>query len=436
MPKKLMLHIILLLLLAPLQAQTNTEGLYKYFRAHSFLKQNTYLANPAFTSSIANNVNIGLVSRHETVGFNNSPSLNVLGYSGSSNDKIGAGIGLFQETRGVLISNGAIANYAYKVQLNQNSDITLGFNFILNKTDLDRAKLITTQPDPTLTNFNPSLIAVLQPGIDVRMGSFNVGVHLKDAVDYNLKTSEFITPIGDKIVSGHLMYTRNLGSSIYLLEDSSIRSFINLNNNEFSAYTGTILFDAPRLGWMQVSYDDAFGLMAGIGFNLSNKIAISYNYENGNIPFGRSMEIGIIYQFKKNISRPRRIKRQPKKLSNSTLEKIKESIIPKKKDTVQKVIEKPKPKTEPRIRRIINEPSIDPGFYLIVNVFAVEENANRFIKKLKEEGLNANFFINPETNYRYVFIYKANEKEEVIEKFKTDMDGKYPDEKWILEVKN
>ena len=71
-----------------------------------------------------------------------------------------------------------------------------------------------------------------------------------------------------------------------------------------------------------------------------------------------------------------------------------------------------------------------------MNVFAVEDNANRFIKKLKEEGLNANFFINPETNYRYVFIYKANEKEEVIEKFNTDMDGKYPDEKWILEVKN
>ena len=47
---------------------------------------------------------------------------------------------------------------------------------------------------------------------------------------------------------------------------------------------------------------------------------------------------------------------------------------------------------------------VGSGFYIIANVFERPSNANRFVKELNAKGLNASYFINPENNYRYVYI--------------------------------
>ncbi|MEM9144178.1 MAG: type IX secretion system membrane protein PorP/SprF, partial [Bacteroidota bacterium] len=48
----------------------------------------------------------------------------------------------------------------------------------------------------------------------------------------------------------------------------------------------------------------------------------------------------------------------------------------------------------------------ETGFYIIANVFANPKNANRFVKLLNSYGLNASYFINPENNWRYVYLKK------------------------------
>jgi len=49
---------------------------------------------------------------------------------------------------------------------------------------------------------------------------------------------------------------------------------------------------------------------------------------------------------------------------------------------------------------------IGSGYYIIANVFANTSNANRFVKQLNAIGLNASYFVNPENNYKYVYLKK------------------------------
>lgn len=77
---------------------------------------------------------------------------------------------------------------------------------------------------------------------------------------------------------------------------------------------------------------------------------------------------------------------------------------------------------------------ITPGFYLIANVFGNPNNADAFLAKLKSLGLDADYFINPQNNYRYVYVAHLSTYQEAKDLFQNKLGGKYPDEMWILKM--
>ena len=84
--------------------------------------------------------------------------------------------------------------------------------------------------------------------------------------------------------------------------------------------------------------------------------------------------------------------------------------------------------------RVINIDAVDEGYYIITNVFAVPSNASRFVKRLKEKGLDADFFINPDNNYRYVYIKKHNSWNSALATYYSNVDNTYFDDMWIMRV--
>ena len=78
------------------------------------------------------------------------------------------------------------------------------------------------------------------------------------------------------------------------------------------------------------------------------------------------------------------------------------------------------------------ESSVLKTHYLIVNVFAKESNATKFVASLNKRGLQANYFINPKNNYKYVFISKDNNFEETKKQYSSKMNGKYKEAAWIM----
>ncbi len=85
--------------------------------------------------------------------------------------------------------------------------------------------------------------------------------------------------------------------------------------------------------------------------------------------------------------------------------------------------------------KTFNIDGIGSGFYIIANVFANPNNANRFVKELNAKGLNASYFINPENKYRYVYLKKHQEWTTALTTYYSQLDNTYVDPIWIMRVK-
>lgn len=78
---------------------------------------------------------------------------------------------------------------------------------------------------------------------------------------------------------------------------------------------------------------------------------------------------------------------------------------------------------------------VDSGYFIIANVFANANNANRFVRLLNSQGLNASYFINPENNYRYVYLKKHNSWNNALVSYYSKLNNAYDDKMWIMRVK-
>lgn len=79
---------------------------------------------------------------------------------------------------------------------------------------------------------------------------------------------------------------------------------------------------------------------------------------------------------------------------------------------------------------------LDSGYYLIANVFAVPQNANRFVALLNSLGLSASYFINPENNYRYVYLKRHDDWSNALISYYTKLNDAYDDKMWIMRVRS
>lgn len=76
----------------------------------------------------------------------------------------------------------------------------------------------------------------------------------------------------------------------------------------------------------------------------------------------------------------------------------------------------------------------EPGFYIIANVFSEPAFADDFIQKLKKQGINAHYFINPKNNFRYVYLKKHSDWSEALITYYTNVDDTYFEEIWIMNI--
>lgn len=171
-------------------------------------------------------------------------------------------------------------------------------------------------------------------------------------------------------------------------------------------------------------------------------------------------EIEKIAEVKKTKQEPKPVvtsKPEPKKepstpiAKNETVVKKEESKASVKPDvaTVTKIAEV-KPKTNPVVIapetvkteipkenksvEVLNDIDSPKGYYLVVNVFNERVNAARFMKSLRDKGLNPNYFTNPANNYMYVYLGYVTSREEAEKLIENKLNNLYTEETWILVV--
>lgn len=458
--RKLLFIIIFALTSISISAQTDTSDEF-IMPSQTFMRFNRHLVNP--TMSIFNTYKSEYVAYHRNQWFDyeESPKTYMVNYSGNNYENSGYGLGVYQQEFGVWKSFGAVVNYAKGVRLNEETILSLGFNMVYFNAGLNRGKIITGEADPFLDQYDATNLLMLNPGLSIQFGKFNFGVYGDNLVDYNFSTSEMQTKFGEKTVSTHLSYIHTLENASNLFENSSLTfltrgRYIAMEDFDYSA---GILYNVPRAGWAQASYSDFYGVSGGLGINISQKIALGYNYEKG---FGSAVtNLGATHElflaltldsneeFSAYTKKPKVDKKEEaERIKNQTLEQeeidrfkqniYNQTIVETNSTTVKKLEEFVLNAETDNINYLLlpeKNTGIKKGYYVIATIYKEKTKATKFITELKKKGLNkSGFFKTSGNQWNYVYIERFDSYDAAKKAYQTKFNNKYPETMWILPI--
>ncbi len=267
------------------------------------LKFNRYAINPTFSFVREQNKYISFTNKRQWAQFSDAPQSYLFSYSGRFSENIGAGVGLFQQNFGVLTTFGGILNFAYNANIGRESNLTFGLNIGAYQSGLNQGRVVVNTPDPSLQNVPSNFLITVNPGINYGTDFFDFGVSINNLVSYNLSESQIIEENPEQGLQAHVMYTGYMNSRGFF--DNS--RFSTLIRSEFkkdqTVISGLAMLNIPKGVWAQAGYNTLYGASVGVGINVTNNIAIEYNYEQsmGDFSeFGSSHEITLAYRFNKN----------------------------------------------------------------------------------------------------------------------------------------
>lgn len=432
--------------------------------SQNLLKFNRSLFHPAFSYVWQETQDLSIYSRIQWVEIDNSPKSYFFNYTGVVSEQVGTSLSLFQQNVGILTNFGVIVNGAYSIPLADNVSLTMGVNIPIFRTALINSFEVSN--DPTLANFEESVVVIAQPGINLSIGRFDIGIYGQNLVDYNLKTSESLTSFDEKTFSAHFIYSHPINSRVRFLDQGTLRIAATglIEGSNASQLGTTVLLDLPDYGWFQAGYNgfsgfrnEFKGYSVGAGFKISPEISAGMVYEKGtNVSslLGPTYEITVSYSFvsKKQRNRGNNRKKKTKyrsksaKTSNNAKSKIPAqgtTELTKKEDTNTKVntiddfknsLKTKYENTETLQLRAVD--GVKEGFYVVANVFANKSNFNRFMVNLAKKRLSPKYFYDSDRKYYYAYLGRYDSEDEAEKARASQFDGRYLEELWVLGVTN
>lgn len=476
MSKKITICILFLLVKLFVFSQSLPVDEYNSFSSRSFLKFDSFFTVPTFSLMNYEGQTVGLVSRVSNTQFEDSPQLHVLNYSGKLSERAGVGFAVFQQSVGVFRDFGAIANYAYQLQMGYESSLVLGFNFFYSKRGVNRSVVLSSTPDALVSNYQDKSVVAFQPAATFIYQDFYGGIFLENLLDFNLKDSGMVTEFSNKTISAHVGYGRTFERANGLFSDAqlNVMGVARFSKKDKFSYAGNALINLPRAGWLKAGYDNLFGFNAGLGVNISERLSIGYAYEQQE-SLGATNEFGIIYKFgdyepRRRRRSPRRKKRKVQVVLPTKKDKKKAKQLAEAKDSIKKLnitIDQilkgnPRPviiRDTIVIRdtiRIGEEKTINPDvtptkpveeakdtslkrsnkkpwrqqyvvtgggggtmYYVAIDQYKDQQKAQELVKKYERKGVKARYVKDPKTNFYYIYIDRFAKREDA-----DDLKGK------------
>ena len=87
-----------------------------------------------------------------------------------------------------------------------------------------------------------------------------------------------------------------------------------------------------------------------------------------------------------------------------------------------------------KYEEVTKEGSLEPGYYLIANVFGTKKYLEAFLADMKKRGINAKSFFREKNKYNYVYLAKFDFIKDARQARDSKLNGKYTDKIWIFRV--
>ena len=408
--------------------------------------------------------------RRQWTGIQGSPETSAIAIDGSiNNEKVGWSIYAFSDKTDILSRLGLYGNYAYHIKLSDKIILSggLGAGYINQHLEVSAIRA----PDP-----NDAFSAITP-----RRGSFDINIGVKLKIE-NL-TLSFSAP---QLLSQNISYARNpsminynlirhyIASSYYDIElrskEMTLSPTLLFRTAELvpSQIDAGLIFKIKKYGFIGAMFRSDYAVSMNAGVNLSENLTLGYAYDfstnSYSDAFGSSNEFMLTYRFNQNKDY-KKFEKEIKELKNAqnTLSKEiekkiddKQNELNKKDQPIDKQTEKGTEELEPSNTGNSNNqysknksyPSDylknhygtqyspgEAGYYLIAGVYRNRANADRFIESLAADNIKAKIYLDPDSQYYYVFLLRLNTYIEADEAQYSRLFGQYTGEMWIKIIK-
>ena len=93
------------------------------------------------------------------------------------------------------------------------------------------------------------------------------------------------------------------------------------------------------------------------------------------------------------------------------------------------------PEKGEKYQEVSQEEGLQPGFYLIANVFGTKRYYDIFMQRLQDRGLEPKSFYRSANKFNYVYLGRYNSIEEARKARDSQFGGRYKGELWIFRVR-
>lgn len=472
-----------------------------------------YIYNPAM-SGTKGSTELSLLHRRQWTGIQGSPETSALAIDGSLNEeKIGWSAYGFVDQTDILKRIGIYGNYAYHVNLSDNSQLSFGIGagYLNNTIDVNAIRAQQDGDIFTVTNGDRGTFDI-NAGLSFRIADFQLGAAAPQLLGQSISYAE--TPTRNINYNMLRHYVFNATYDFRFAGDKRILTplvMVRAAENVPIQVDAGAIFRMEEYGYIGAMYRSDYAVTGNIGLNLTEQLTVGYAYdfsinEYGS-DLGTSHEFMLQYRFgsdrrnerlENEIKRlkqdQRRQREQTEELVDEKLEEFKDSY---KKEVQKQVEEAAEDAAEKAARQgggttqgggitgqdqrggttgnpqntggrdnqqqggntgntgqdqfgnqtgggqdTYNQgqaPSnVSPGsrgYYLTAGVFSNKANADRKLRELSNQGIQAGVFQDPGNFYYYVFIRKFETYQDADAAKASNLNGTYSGDLWIKVVK-
>ena len=98
------------------------------------------------------------------------------------------------------------------------------------------------------------------------------------------------------------------------------------------------------------------------------------------------------------------------------------------------IAEKVTPQAGEKYEEVLKEGDLEPGFYLIANVFGTKKYFDAFMQDLRKKGIEPGSFLRARNNYNYAYLKRYATISEARSARDNNFGGKYEGKTWIFRV--
>jgi len=273
MKNKIKFSLVLVLSLYAITVSAQQQNRFTQFM------WNEYAINPAYTGALAYSP-VQLTYRKQWQGFNGSPETFTFGGHTALNAKMGLGAMVFKDNMGGAITQtGIMVNYAYRVRLNNQSNLSFGLSGIINQFAFDNTKINALNAnDPSFQGgVQKSTAPDAMFGILYTNKKLNIGFSSSQLVQSKLKNLNDVPGANNRLIRH---YNAQLSYNFIVNDKFNIEPALLAKATEVTP----MQLDVNLRGWYQnilmlgftYRHQDAFAALLGVKYK---NMFVGYSYD-------------------------------------------------------------------------------------------------------------------------------------------------------------